>query len=354
MRQSFVILLCLGMIITGCINSIATKYQDKQCVRNCLTDSPELLQQPVLQTVQMFLGEASALFAFYLLGARPSTSVTKFLLQNKNTVLLSIPAVCDICGTTMMHLALTLVPVSIYQMVRGSLVIVVATFSVVFLNKKLTRGEWLSLYTVMFGIGIVGLTGFDDWNSDKPAANTLLGITLILVAQLFMAAQYVIEEHLISRYPFDSLEVVGFEGLFGGAITLFFLLLGTFTIAWKDPSSPLNLFQGLKDVSYSGNLMVSSFTIMISIAFYNFFGIAITNHMNATSRSTIDTSRTLLVWLVSLILGWERFSFLQLIGFALSVVGTLIFNGAISFANYQVPQRQHDYYGYEELPNDRS
>ena len=36
--------------------------------------------------------------------------------------------------------------------------------------------------------------------------------------------------------------------------------------------------------------------------------------MSATSRSIIDTLRTLFVWLVSLGLGWERFNWLQVVG----------------------------------------
>jgi len=36
--------------------------------------------------------------------------------------------------------------------------------------------------------------------------------------------------------------------------------------------------------------------------------------VSATSRSIIDTLRTLFVWLVSLGLGWERFNWLQVVG----------------------------------------
>lgn len=48
------------MLLTGCSNTLLTKWQDQQCVRNC--DDPEprrrvRFEQPVIQTLQMFIGE---------------------------------------------------------------------------------------------------------------------------------------------------------------------------------------------------------------------------------------------------------------------------------------------------------
>ena len=69
----------------------------------------------------------------------------------------------------------------------------------------------------------------------------------------------------------------------------------------------------------------------ISSAF-NFFGISVTRSVSATSRSTIDTCRTLFIWIVSLALGWESFKWLQLLGFALLVYGTFVFNKIITLS----------------------
>ncbi len=54
-----------------------------------------------------------------------------------------------------------------------------------------------------------------------------------------------------------------------------------------------------------------------------------TRTVSATSRSTIDTCRTLFIWLVSLGLGWETFKWLQVAGFALLVYGTFLFNDIV-------------------------
>jgi hypothetical protein len=62
---------------------------------------------------------------------------------------------------------------------------------------------------------------------------------------------------------------------------------------------------------------------------FNFFGLSVTRTVSATSRSTIDTCRTLFIWIVSLGLGWETFKWLQVAGFALLVYGTFLFNDIV-------------------------
>jgi len=62
---------------------------------------------------------------------------------------------------------------------------------------------------------------------------------------------------------------------------------------------------------------------------FNFFGLSVTRTVSATARSTIDTCRTLFIWIVSLFLGWESFKWLQVLGFVLLVYGTFLFNGLV-------------------------
>ena len=82
---------------------------------------------------------------------------------------------------------------------------------------------------------------------------------------------------------------------------------------------------------------------------FNYFGLAVTRSVSATSRSTIDTCRTLFIWIVSLGLGWETFKWLQIVGFGLLVYSTFLFNGIV-----QPPLRclQTDEEVEELLPED--
>merc|ERR1719436_765763 len=77
------------------------------------------------------------------------------------------------------------------------------------------------------------------------------------------------------------------------------------------------------DVAMLGNIL--------SIAFFNFFGISITKHMSAAHRMVLDSVRTLFVWAISLALGWEPFHALQLLGFAFLSFGIAVYNEVITF-----------------------
>lgn len=65
---------------------------------------------------------------------------------------------------------------------------------------------------------------------------------------------------------------------------------------------------------------------VLSIAFFNFFGISVTKAMSAAHRMVLDSVRTFVIWGCSLLLGWEEFHALQLVGFFVLLLGTAVYN----------------------------
>lgn len=59
--------------------------------------------------------------------------------------------------------------------------------------------------------------------------------------------------------------------------------------------------------------------------------------------------RTLFIWIVSLLLGWESFSWVQVVGFVIMVTGTFYFNGVLRW-----PFITSDVEGSERTPLLRS
>ena len=55
-------------------------------------------------------------------------------------------------------------------------------------------------------------------------------------------------------------------------------------------------------------------------------GISVTKEMSATTRMVLDSVRTLVIWGVSLGVGWQVFHALQLLGFAMLVTGMCVYN----------------------------
>lgn len=64
-----------------------------------------------------------------------------------------------------------------------------------------------------------------------------------------------------------------------------------------------------------------------SIAFFNFAGISVTKELSATTRMVLDSLRTVVIWALSLALGWEAFHPLQILGFLILLMGTALYNG---------------------------
>ncbi|KAG8898383.1 hypothetical protein FRB99_007482 [Tulasnella sp. 403] len=288
-------------------------------------------------------------------------------LHGRKIFLFWLPAACDLTGTTLMNVGLLYTPVSIYQMTRGALVLWVGIFSVFFLRRRLWLYQWLSLVTVMLGVSIVGLSGSlvkkaastgesiptlllrslekpspNNTNEMSEAVRVLVGCFFILVAQLFTAFQFVLEEKIMAKYSVEPLVAVGLEGAFGLVSVLAvmpILYLG------KDVSVWFDLPRGWNQMVGNATVLGSSFIIALSIGFFNFFGLSVTRSVSATARSTIDTCRTLGIWLVSLGLGWEvlkfPFSALQVLGFGLLVYGTFVFNNLVLPPSFARPSTTH-------------
>lgn len=312
-------------------------------------------------------------------------------LSGRRILLLAAPACCDIAGTTLMNVGLLFVAASIYQMTRGALVLFVGLFSVLFLRRKLFLYQWIALFVVVLGVALVGLAGAlfgqghgHDMSRDDTLAiatravmeareiaktpealKAVIGVLLIAAAQVFTASQFVLEEWILENYAMDPLQVVGWEGIFGFSITVIASIILYLTVGRTEAGryGYFDAKEGWRQVFSNKYIAMASILIMISIGFviphsislslslflslrcanfrvqeanlllshrgFNFFGLSVTRTVSATSRSTIDTCRTLFIWLVSLALGWETFKWLQVLGFALLVYGTFLFNDII-------------------------
>ena len=146
-----------------------------------------------------------------------------------NPLLLAIPAALDVCGSTLMNVALTMTAASIYQMIRGIIVLIVAAMARIFLKKKQYVHHLVSLAVLFIGVFLVGLSsmlGSSDDPDDEGNDTSALGLMLLIVAQFFTATQFIVEEKLLGSYELDPLKVVGLEGMWG--LTYWAVLLPIF------------------------------------------------------------------------------------------------------------------------------
>ncbi|VDD84071.1 unnamed protein product [Mesocestoides corti] len=262
-----------------------------------------------------------------------------------------LPALCDIAGSTLQgkfHNRLSLVGIglmyidaSVWQMLRGSIIVFAGILSVVFLKRRLLYFQWVGMLVTVCGLALVGAASLFEPSAETfitSPAHAALGVFLVLLGSFATASQIIVEEVFLKKKNYLPLHVVGMEGFFGVFVMGFIIL----PIIHHSPGADLNgSFENQLDAIFqtmqSPALLFTSILLILSIAFFNYFGLAITHHLSAVHRSLLDALRSIFIWITSIFLfyvvghqygepfhsGW---SLVEIDGFALLVMGTLIFN----------------------------
>lgn len=231
----------------------------------------------------------------------------------------------DMIATSTMYVGLNLTYASSFQMLRGSVIVFVAIFSMAFLGKRLKCREWTGILFIIFGLTMVGLS--DMLASSDASVNrtdVLIGDTLIILAQIITASQMVYEEKFVAGLDIPALQAVGWEGFFGFCVLSLLLIPMYFiNVPPKFTNNPRGVMEDAIDAFYMIKnehlLMVPITGTIVSIAFFNFAGISVTKEISATTRMVLDSVRTMVIWGVSLILGWQAFHILQVSSFMIHI-----------------------------------
>ncbi|KAI9488903.1 hypothetical protein BDB00DRAFT_846180 [Zychaea mexicana] len=212
-----------------------------------------------------------------------------------------------------MNLGLIYSTASIFQMVRSSIVGFSAIFSLIFLSRRFLGYEWGAVAAILIGTTLVCMQ--DDW----------IGPAYLCVAQLFVAGQFVLEEYLMDRYRLHPLKAMGIEGAFGTVLLVIAMLIAV--VVDIDDNTRAGVLQLFDDYV----LWQSALVLALMVALFNFFGLAVSTPVGVPGRSVIDTLRTILIWVIAIHYGWDTFSWIQLGGFVVLVLGVFVFNGVFSW-----------------------
>jgi len=349
MKTLFHWMLALGMLITGSINTLSTKAADQAYSTDRYGQSVQF-NHPFFQAVCMFLGEFLCLIAFHLFICRAKAQGTEVARAKPfNRFVLLLPALCDMTATSLMYVGLSLTDASIFQMLRGSVVIFTGIFRVVFLKKKQYTHHWIGMFLVMTGTAIVGTAGLvcsDGSSGSSDTSKATLGNILIIIAQLVVACQMVVEEKFIDGYDIPPLQVVGWEGIFGFCtlsivLTIMYFVPAPSAFCAYPPNcdhfeDTYDAFVQMKNPMVTGMLALN----IMSIAFFNYFGVSVTKHINASTRMVLDSLRTIVIWAFSLGLNWEKFCGVQVAGFIVLLSGTIVYNELLRIPGIKYPESE--------------
>lgn len=304
----------------------------------------ETFAHPYFQSASMFIGEIMCLGLYgamilydrhknpnnadaLIKKAQPTYEERNFV-DKLGSKAFAIPAFLDTVGSTLSFIGLVLSAPSVYQMIRAFNVVVVAVYSVIFLKRHLYLHEKLGVSLIFTGVFLVGLSSI--LFKSNSAKNPALGVFMLAIGQLFTGALMVVEEKILRRIKVDPMKAVGIEGTAG--VIYFIILLPILNLI---PCSNADLCSGgVVEDSVKAFYQLGNSTLLfglwilfiITLCLFNWTSVSTTNVANALARSTIDASRTVVIWIISILVGWETFIWLQLIGFLVLISGTLLYN----------------------------
>lgn len=111
-----------------------------------------------------------------------------------------------------------------------------------------------------------------------------------------------------------------------GLVAAWVLLFATYYMPGSSAGNHAeNAADAMIQMSHSPQLVASLLGLVVSIAFFNYLGITVTIYFSATTRMVLDSLRTFIIWGVSIGVGWQEFSPIQVGGFVLLLTGTAVY-----------------------------
>eukprot|EP00927_Polykrikos_kofoidii_P050463 TRINITY_DN4437_c0_g1_i1.p1 TRINITY_DN4437_c0_g1~~TRINITY_DN4437_c0_g1_i1.p1 ORF type:complete len:431 (-),score=59.28 TRINITY_DN4437_c0_g1_i1:164-1345(-) len=366
-----------GMLITGTINTLATKIQFKIESINMDGHLTEF-HKPWFGAFNMLLAMAVVGFvdkccrsAFGGQPMQPDADVSLLesttddskprMSYQKKVMLVSVPALLDLLATAACCIGIMYIPASVWQMLRGSALVFAAILSVVFLKRKLRGFHYLGLFLCVFGICLVGVANIggakgNDTSSaqQEDVGMVLFGMTIVVIGQILQAAQVIAEEWLMKDVDLPALVVVGWEGVWGIVMMIVVLFPVLYLLPGDDRGHLEDSFDTVVMLTNSGSLLGVVLTYLFSCATFNATGIAVTHALSGVHRMMLDASRTLVIWAFGLAVTycydenskfgevWNDYCYIQLVGFFVLVCGQAVYGNVLRVPFCEYPEEEID------------
>lgn len=377
-------ILFFGAIVAGTACSICSKSM-MSVPATGITGEEEVFSKPLFQTLGMFVGMVFGLVLHFVVvywkikfpgyeweeenpqlplaaGPRKKSNPTEkdplvvaplAAAKKQESVpfwmyfFLVIPALFDLGATALCMMGLRFLPVSVYQLLRGSGIVFVALMKQHVLRHPLHRFQWLGVAWNVVSVFLVSATALQSDSSGSAGTEgpvswkePLMGVAWVLAGAIVQSLQFVFEETVMTMegVPSPPLLLIGMEGFWG----TFFCVAVLYPLAYITPGSDHGSFENFENTVYmlrnSSTLQVWFFVYFVSILSYNVLAVLVTFQLNSIWHAILDNFRPITVWATGLVMfygfnntsggeAWENpWSWLQVMGLVVLLYGTSIYN----------------------------
>ena len=257
------------------------------------------------------------------------------------------PAILYIISNITQSYSLLFIPTSVWQIFIGFQLLFATLLTLKMKRTQLAITDWLGLLVIMSGICFGGvstmLRGFSD--DTTSIFQIFMAFLALIISNCLKAYVILLEEYLFKEYKAIHIQIGCFEGLWCAYLSIFIIIpiINILPKSWG-----VIFYENTIDTFYIINN--NNETLLIMIVFYaicsiiyNFCGLVIIYYQNAEQRNLDEMLRPSFVWILSTIVYYitknsyagekfDRYSVLEIISFALIIIGKLIYNKIIKIS----------------------
>lgn len=310
-----------------------------------------LFRKPVFQTILVFVAQIPVYFYWLLTLYLPQKKLIFPKRTFRDLCLSILPALTYIIGLVMSVVALYYISSSIDGMLACTQIVFTAVLTYFVLRQKIWLYQIVSVALAVSATIFISLASINgESNEDHPASKKVLGILLVLGANLSWSFQNILTE--VALRVLHPLELTGLQGIVGTIFLFFICSPIVYYIPGDDPRSDgktsyeniLDTFKMLSNSTELTVLCVIQFFLQIAFNTSFTYVIDLTSSVNVC---IILVVRTLFVWITLLIIDvfytqpytekWSNWSFSQLFGYLLNVAASFLYNRVVEFKFFSYP-----------------
>lgn len=307
-----------------------------------LDGTEKAFAKPIMMLLLMFVAMIPAII-FWLVKQMLTPPAEREVVPLKTMMILVIPSICDLLCTMLLLIAQLYITASLWQMMRGSIIVITALMKKFVLDSNLRIHMWLGVGIITLAMLLVASSSFlsPDPGAVAGGKDPRIGILLVVVGCLAQGVQYIFEEKVMSVDNAPPLVVIGCEGLWGTLLTLVLVYPICYACPGEDNGSFEDPFDALQMMNSSASLKTLVVFFVFTVTGYNCLAVYVTKYLSAIWHAILDNFRPITIWIMDLAIfyvifpgqgfgeQWTTGSYLQLAGLVLLLFGTAIYNGSV-------------------------
>lgn len=277
------------------------------------------------------------IFAFI---RRPKLDKTPY--TRRNMLLMAIPGSVEALAFCLATSAQIIMALSLAMIMKGAKVVFSALFTTILFKKALPRFKWVSVAVCVTGLAIAGTSEYMNTSKDG-AGKILIGLSMAMASEAMFAFQVIFDERMMKVKKCDPTFCVGMEGCYGCIILIPVVLLAWLVFPGDQGGSYENLPDTFYRISQSGTIMAFLAFYVIAIFVVAIADATITKYLSGVHSSLVSVGRTIVVWVLELILFYgapeslskmyghkfDTYSPLKVVGFIIVVAAILMYDGIL-------------------------